>query len=63
MELIKKLVEKQTPLEEDDVKDIVGCTDGLKTIHAASSKQPTLAVGMTKDKVFHLQVVTSSHAN
>ena len=51
---IKKLLEKSFPLEETD-QDIVACTDVLKNIHAAVSKQPNLAVGIDAPNVTKLR--------
>jgi hypothetical protein len=58
---IKFLLEKPTPLEEDD-SDIIQCTDALKTIHAAVSRQPNLAVGMNEEAVLKLRDVLASNS-
>lgn len=61
MERIQLLLEKPTPLEEDD-SDIIACTDALKTIHAAVSRQPNLAVGMDEEAVLKLRDVLASNS-
>jgi hypothetical protein len=61
MDRIQLLLEKPTPLEEDD-SDIIACTDALKTIHAAVSRQPNLAVGMNEEAVLKLRDVLASNS-
>jgi hypothetical protein len=51
---IKKLFEKTPPLEEND-EDVVYCTDILKNIHAAVSKQANLAVDVDAANVHKLR--------
>jgi hypothetical protein len=58
---IELLLEKPTPLEEDD-SDIIACTDALKTIHAAVSRQPNLAVGMNEEAVLKLRDLLASNS-
>lgn len=61
MDRVQLLLEKPTPLEEDDI-DIIACTDALKTIHAAVSRQPNLAVGMNEEAVLKLRDVLASNS-
>ncbi|KAG7371784.1 hypothetical protein IV203_017926 [Nitzschia inconspicua] len=50
----KKLMEKSPPLHEDD-NDVASCTDVLKNIHAAVSKQAHLAVDMDPANISQLR--------
>ena len=58
----QKLSEKHTPLAENDV-DIVDCTESLKTIHAAISQQPQLAVNLDANAVKELRSLISHRVN
>jgi hypothetical protein len=59
---IKRLVERITPLAEDD-DDVIACTDSLKAIHAAVSNQPNLAGEMETKDVLKLRVSIAQHTN
>jgi hypothetical protein len=56
------LSEKQTPLLEND-PDIMECTESLKTIHAAISQQPQLAVNLDARAVKELRKLISQRVN
>jgi hypothetical protein len=54
MKSVECLLEKAVPIEEDD-KFLIACTDALKTLHAAISNQPSLAVGLEIQEVCRLR--------
>jgi cytoskeleton-associated protein 5 len=54
LEIIRKLLEKSNPILETD-DDLIACTDVLKNIHAAVSKQANLAVMIDASSVTNLR--------
>jgi len=54
LEIIRKLLEKSHLIPETD-EDLISCTDVLKNIHAAVSKQPNLAVMIDANSVTELR--------
>jgi hypothetical protein len=54
LDSVRFLLAKSPPLEEEDA-DIIGNTDVLKTIHAAVSQQPHLAVDLNTEGVNRLR--------
>ncbi|OEU12196.1 ARM repeat-containing protein [Fragilariopsis cylindrus CCMP1102] len=54
IEIIRKLLEKSNPILETD-DDLISCTDVLKNIHAAVSKQANLAVMIDASSVTNLR--------
>jgi hypothetical protein len=59
---IEILVSRQTPIDEDDV-DLIACTNSLKTIHAAVSKQPHLVTELEEEDVARLREIVVDHTN
>jgi hypothetical protein len=59
---IRRLLSRDVPLSEED-SEIIECTDVLKSIHAAVSQQPGLAVNMDVDGVSCLRHEIRDNAN
>jgi hypothetical protein len=59
---IEMLVSRQTPIDEDDV-DLIACTNSLKTIHAAVSKQPHLVAELEEIHVARLREIVVDNTN
>ena len=59
---IRRLLSRDVPLSEED-SEIIECTDVLKSIHAAVSQQPGLAVNMDVDGVSCLRREIRDNAN
>ena len=62
LETIRKLLEKTHKIFEND-EDLLSCTDVLKNIHAAVSKQNNLAVLLSPTGVENLRVEISERAS
>ena len=62
MTAVTILVEKEVPIAEDD-PSLIAFTDALKTIHAAVSRQPNLAVGLRIHDVSQLRTEIGEQTN
>lgn len=62
LDTIRQLLSKQLPLDEEDV-DVIESTDVLKTLHAAVSQQPNLAVNLDATGVAKLRFEISKNVN
>ena len=62
LDAIRRLLAREVPLLEEDI-EIIECTDVLKSIHAAVSQQPGLAVNMDVDGVSRLRIEIKDNAN
>jgi cytoskeleton-associated protein 5 len=62
LDAIRRLLSRDLPLSEED-GEIIECTDVLKSIHAAVSQQPGLAVNLDVDGVSRLRQEIKANSN